>query len=146
MNVRSTAPWRALLLLSAVAASCAGTKDVDVTSTARLTVDAHVGKSFTSDSSRIENLSSHFAPNEAVYAMIDVPGREDGTLKIRWVYGAEGAGETVLEQTVPLLPDKTAAYRFMLPPPEGGLKAGSYRLEVYVNDTLKETEMFEVGA
>ena len=35
-------------------------------------------------------------------------------------------------------------YRFRMEPPAGGHKTGQYRLEVFVNDDLSDTEHFEV--
>jgi hypothetical protein len=134
-------PALALALLAGAAGSCAGTGDVDMTPSARLTVDAHVGKTFSGDSTRVADITDDFAPNEAVLAVVDVPGRKDGVVRARWVYGSE----VVSEQSIPIM-EHVNAYRFRLEPPPGGHRAGQYKLEVYINDTLAETESFNVRA
>lgn len=128
-----------VLALAAVACSCAATGgDVDVTPTARLEVDGHVGKTWNSDSTRIENISDSFGPNETVYAVVDVPGDEGGVLRIRWLYGSE----TVHEQTVTTQSGRRH-YAFRLSP-GAGLRTGDYKMEVWLNGQLAETESFRV--
>ena len=140
MNARSLATWSLSLLLPLLALSCAGgTSDVDVTPTARMTVDAHVGKSMTSDGMRIDNISSSFKPTDTVYAVIDVPGSKEGTLNVRWVNGTD----TVKEETLNITGD-TKVLKTQLTPPEGGLKPGTYELQVMMNGDRLETEKFEV--
>src|SRR5262245_3295250 len=130
----------ATVLLAGLAMSCAATNhDVDVTPTARLKIDAHVGKSWTSDSTRIENISSDFRPNETVFATVDVPGKIEGTLRVRWVYG----GSTIDERTMPIQ-EGVNVYAFRLTPPTQGLGPGEYRFEVFVNDDPTDTETFRV--
>jgi hypothetical protein len=134
-----------LALLVGVTASCAGTQgggDVDVTPTVRTNIDAHIGKDFTSDSTRIGNISNDFGPNETVFAVVDVPGKIEGAINIRWMYGES---ETVLEQTVPIQ-EGIHAYRFRLDPAAGGHRVGDYRFEVYLNNNRAESESFKVKA
>jgi hypothetical protein len=130
----------ALTLLAALAVSCASTGgDVDVTPQLRTNVDAHIGKSFTTEGNKLENLSSDFGPNETVYAVVDVPGKVDGSMRIRWAYG----NETLDEQTV-TLQSGVNVYPFRLLPPTGGHRTGDYRFEVFVNENRAETETFTV--
>src|SRR5262245_15619525 len=94
---RGTLVFLAAALLAALATSCASTKtDGDATPTARLKIDAHVGRGWSSDSTRIENIADDFHPNETVYAIVDVPGKTEGMLRVRWVYG----GDTIDERTM----------------------------------------------
>jgi hypothetical protein len=128
------------LALAVLSVSCAGhVPDVDTTPTVRTSVDAHVGKSMTPDGVRIDNIAKEFDKNETVFAVVDVPGKIEGTLRVRWLRG----DEQVKEQTVSLS-DDVHAYSFQLPPAEGGNPTGDYTLEVYVNGNRAETEKFEV--
>jgi len=129
------------LALLAALTSCAATGgDVDTTPTLRTSVDAHIGKNFTPDSTRVGELSSNFATGETVFAVVDVPGKIEGSLRVRWMRG----GETVLEQTVPIL-DGVNAYRFRLEPPVGGLPPGDYTFEVWLGDNRAEAESFKIS-
>ena len=140
MSLRTRAPW-ALLSMALVAGAfgCSATKDVDVTPTARLTVDAHVGKNFTPDSTNIGDIADDFTSNETVCAVVDVPGRMAGTVHARWMLGVE----TISEQSIPIM-EGVNRYRFRLEPPAGGLRPGKYELQVYVDDHLADTEHFNV--
>ena len=139
---RGTLAFLAAALLVALATSCASTKpDVDATPTARLKIDAHVGKGWSSDSTRIENIADDFHPNETVYAIVDVPGKTEGVLRVRWVYG----GDTIDERTM-AIQEGVNVYPFRLTPPAEGLKVGDYRFEVFVNDNPSDSETFFVKA
>lgn len=132
----------ALALVAAVAVSCASTGgDVDVTPTLRTSVDAHIGKNFTSDGKNVENMTSSFTPNETVFAVVDVPGRVDGTLKIRWLYGNE-----LLDEQNVALQSGINVYPFRLMAPAGGHRMGEYRFEVWINNDRSESETFNVVA
>jgi hypothetical protein len=131
-----------VLTIAALAGACAGTRDVDVTPTARMKLDAHVGKTWNSDSTRIENITDSFTTTETVYAVVDVTGEEAGTLRAKWMF--DGDGSTVHEASMPIV-GGTRNYAFRLSP-GAGLRAGDYRLEVYVNDRLEDTERFKVGS
>jgi hypothetical protein len=127
------------LSLVALASSCATTGDVDTTPTAGLKVDAHVGKTWNSDSSRIENISDNFMANETVLAVVDVPGDASGTLRVRWMYG----NETVSEQTITTQTgQRTYAFRLS---PGAGLRTGDYKFEAWLNGELRDSENFKVG-
>jgi hypothetical protein len=135
-----TLAFLAAALLAGLATSCAATKnDVDATPTARLKIDAHVGKGFSSDSTNIVNISDDFRPNETVYAIVDVPGKTEGMLRVRWVYG----GDTIDERTM-AIQEGVNVYPFRLTPPAEGLKVGDYRFEVFVNDNPSDSETFHV--
>jgi len=127
--------------LAVLVASCATTKsEVDVTPTARVTVDAHVGKDPSPDGTKIGNISSEFGTTETVYAVVDVPGRLEGkTLRVRWLRG----DQQVSEQSVPLT-SEVHAYPFQLVPATSGHTTGEYVLEVFVNDDRVETEHFKI--
>src|SRR5205814_6853504 len=91
MSTRSVMTRLLSLFLPMLALSCAsGSQDVDVTPTAHMTVDAHVGRSLTADSTHIADLTDHFAPHETVHAVIDTPGGRTGTMEVRWIYGGTG--------------------------------------------------------
>jgi len=121
---------------------CAGPKSgIDMTPTARLKVDAHIGKNWNDDGTKIQNLSSSFNPNETVLAAVDVPGRADGTMTVRWMFGSD-----VLKEQSVTLDDKTTLYKFELPPAEGGNKVGDYEFRVLVNGNESDTERFKVTA
>jgi len=129
-----------IALVLVVLASCSSVgPSVDMTPTARLAVDAHVGKGWTADSTRIDNITKDFGPNETVYAAVDMPGSKDGIVKARWMYN----GTEVQEHVIPTL-EGINVYRFQLDPPPGGRPAGEYTFEVYVNDQKMETESFTV--
>ncbi len=130
-------------LLAGLAASCASTSpDLDVTPTARTSVDAHVGKNFSSDSTHVGDISNDFGPNETVFAVVDVPGKIEGTVKVRWIYGEN---ETIQEQNL-VIEEGVNVYRFRLIPPAGGLRAGKYRFDVYIDANRAESESFTVRA
>ena len=132
--IRRIAP---LLALTALAASCAGTRDVDVTPTARMRLDAHVGKTFNSDSTRVDNIADTFTTSEAVLAVVDVTGEESGDVRARWI---APNGSAVGETSTPIVAG-TRTYAFRMAP---GQPAGDYRLEVYANDRLEDTERFKI--
>jgi hypothetical protein len=121
--------------------SCAGTRagDVDLTPTARANVDAHVGKGFTSDSTRVDNIASTFSAGETVHAVVDVPGKIEGVVQVRWLRGAE----TIGEQAIAIM-DGVNAYRFRLEAPAGGHPLGDYRFEVWIDGNRVESESFSV--
>jgi hypothetical protein len=126
-----------------MSASCAGTlRDVDTTPTARTTVDTHIGKSLTADNQRIRDIEDSFQPTETIYAVVDVPGSREGTLRVRWVFGAM---ETLREQSM-MIQANTHSYLFQLDPKDGGHSVGDYRLEVYVDDAQADSENFRVQA
>ena len=130
------------MALAAIVAGCAGPKSgVDMTPTLRLKVDAHIGKSWNDDGTKIANLSSTFGPNETVMAAVDVPGRTDGTMTVRWMFGTE-----VLKEQSVTLDDKTTLYKFELAPAEGGNRVGDYEFKVLVNDHESDSEHFTVTA
>jgi hypothetical protein len=127
-------PWAAAV---ALLSSCAATRDVDVTPTARMRLDAHVGKTWNSDSTRIDNIADSFDASEPVLAVVDVTGEESGSIRAKWLMED---GTTALETSTPIVAGtRTYAFRFM--PSQNG----SYRLEVYANDRLEDTERFKVG-
>jgi hypothetical protein len=121
-------------------AGCAAHSDVDMTTTMNTGVDAHVGRTITSDSTKVDDITAKFAPNQTVYAVIDVPGKKEGILRVRWAYGAE----TVQEVSRPLQTEANA-YPFRLDPPEGGFRLGDYELEVFINENRVEMEKFKVA-
>ena len=123
--------------------SCAATsKDVDMTPTTRISVDAHVGKGMTTDGKNIDNISKDFTTTETVYAVVDVPGRFEGKdVKVRWVKD----NNVVSEQAMPIQ-DGVNVYPFQLAPPSGGLQPGEYRFEVWVDGKEVEKENFTVRA
>jgi len=128
--------------LTAIGAGCAGPKSgVDMTPTLRLKVDAHIGKSWNDDGTKIANLSTQFSPNETVLAAVDVPGSADGTMKVRWMFGTE-----VLKEQSVTLDDKTTLYKFELAPAAGGNRVGDYEFQVLLNDHESDTEHFKVTA
>ena len=112
---------------------------VDVTPTARLAVDAHLGKGWTSDSTRIETITKSFAPTETVYAAVDMPGSKEGTITARWMF----KGAPVQEHTT-TTQEGINVYRFELDPPAGGHAVGDYTFEVMLNNKTVETEHFSV--
>ena len=126
--------------LALLAASCAGTA-VDMTPTLNTKVDAHVGKSWTSDSTRMVDIADEFKPNDTVFALVDVPGKIEGVVRVRWVFGES---EVVQEQTIEVQ-EGTNVYPFRLTPPAGGLKAGPYKFEVYINENKSDSESFSVS-
>jgi hypothetical protein len=126
-----------LVALSSCASSRGG--DVDITPTARTNVDAHVGKGFTSDSTRVDNISDRFSPSETVHAVVDVPGKIEGIVQVRWLRGAD----TIGEQAIAIM-DGVNAYRFRLEPPAGGHQLGDYRFEVWIDGNRVESESFSV--
>jgi hypothetical protein len=133
---------QALVLVAAVVAlaGCAHVgPGVDATPTARLKVDAHVGKGYTADSTRISDIADDFTPGETVYATVDMPHRDQGTVRVRWMFN----GTQVQEQSMAIM-ESFNVYRFRFEPPPEGHPVGSYTLEVYVNDKLAETEKFKV--
>ena len=140
MRIRSHG-W-ALVALASLASlvSCAGSKGLDATPTLRLSVDAHVGKGFNSDSTGIVNISDNFTPTETVFALVDVPGKKEGVIKVRWMYGDT---EPVQEQSMQLQ-ESANAYPFRFTPPAEGNRVGKYHFEVWINDNKTETESFEV--
>ena len=126
--------------LAVIVAGCAGPKSgVDLTPTMRLKVDAHIGKSWNSDGTKIASLSKTFSPTETVLAAVDVPGSADGTMTVRWTFGSD-----VLKEQSVTLGDKTTLYKFELPPAEGGNRAGEYEFQVLINDNESDTERFTV--
>jgi hypothetical protein len=138
--------WRALALTLPVLflASCAGTSDttptdVDMTPTMRLKADAHVGKGWSSDSTKVENISDTFTPNETVYATVDMPGSAEGTLRVRWSYG----DETLQEMETPLQ-SGVNVYPYKLLPPAEGFRTGDYRFEVFINNNSTDSEKFRI--
>jgi hypothetical protein len=130
----------ALVLLAGSVVSCAGGGGVDTTPTLRTSVDAHIGKGLASDSTHVENISDTFTPKETVVAVIDIPTRIEGNLRIRWVLGES---ESLGEESRALQPGANV-YVYRLTPPAGGHRVGDYRFEIYINDNLTETERFKV--
>ena len=125
-----------VLTMAALASSCAGTRDVDVTPTARVRLDAHLGTTMNSDSTRIDNIADTFNANQPVLAVVDVTGDQGGMLRTKWIYED---GTTVLESSVPIVAgQRNYSFRMM---PE---KPGEYRLEVYAENSLEDTERFRV--
>lgn len=136
MAVRSLA-----LALALLAVSCAGgmqPRDPDVTPMANLRADAHIGRTMTADSTRISDLADRFTPGETVHAIVDVPGRNSGTLKVKWMFG----DETVSEQEMSLGSGRPLHFEFR--PAESGSRTGEYRLEVEIDGNRVETERFQV--
>jgi hypothetical protein len=131
-----------MALVAVLSTSCATTGDVDATPTLRTSVDTHIGKSLTADNQRISNLADDFQPNETIYAVVDVPGNREGTLRVRWVFGAM---ETLREQSMPIRNGATS-YVFQLDPRDGANKVGDYRLEVYLDELQVDSENFSVRA
>lgn len=130
-----------LVAIAATAISCASSKtDVDVTPTGRFSVDAHVGKGWSSDSSKIENISSSFRPEDVVHAVVDLSGDQAGTITARWLTDA-GA---VVSETSRTIEAGRRNYPFWL---SNGtpLANGDYRLEVWVNGKLEDTEKFKIS-
>lgn len=138
---------RALVMLGSIsiallAASCSKVgPSVDLTPTLRLKPDAHIGKSLTSDSTRIGDISDTFTPNETIFATVDVPGSTRGTVTAKWLFGTESVQDHAIE-----IMEGTNVYRFRLIPPAGGHRVGDYRFEVYIDGTSVEAENFKVQA
>src|SRR5262245_14895938 len=145
MILRTTITRLLVALLPAVAMGCASEYDQSGMPAATNTtqVDVHVGKSVSSDSTRIGTVSDHFTPGETVHAVIDVPPEASGTMDVRWVFGGSG-GQTVSEQSVPIVPG-TASYHVNLDPPDSGNKPGEYQLEITLNGDRVEVERFTVS-
>ena len=125
--------------LAATAMSCATTKtDVDATPTARMKVDAHVGKGWNSDSTKIENISSSFRPEDVIYAVVDVSGGDSGTLIGRW---SNASGNVVLEQTSTIVAgQRNYPFKLIGVP----LTAGDYKFEAWLNGKMEDAEHFKV--
>jgi hypothetical protein len=130
----------ALVLLAGYAVSCASGGGVDTTPTLRTSIDAHIGKGLASDSTHVENISDTFSSTETVVAVIDIPTKIEGSLRIRWVLGES---ESLGEETRALAPGANV-YVYRLTPPAGGHRVGEYKFEIYINDNLAETEKFKV--
>lgn len=130
----------AMVVLAATAMSCATTKtDVDLTPTASTKVDAHLGKGWNSDSTQIENISSNFRPEDVLYLVADVPGDATGTLRVRWMSGSS----VVMEQTATVESGKHRyPFKLAASPP---LAVGDYKVEVWLNDKLADTEHFKIA-
>lgn len=144
MRTRDCGLLMLMLALAGLAGGCAMGGGVDATPTLRTSVDAHIGKGWTSDSTRVENITADFAPNETVHAIVDVPPKIEGTIRVRLVFGEN---ETIEEKTMTLQSaDKVNVYPYRLFPPADGHRIGDYKFEVYVNDNLAETEKFTVRA
>lgn len=137
--------WRgaagiALVAIVVLAASCSSTKQgVDATPTLHARADAHIGKGWNGDSTQIESVTNHFAPNETVYAIIDVH-RHSGTMNVKWL---DAGGATVQEKTVMLMPEANV-YSYRFTPPDAGFTPGEYKLEVWVEGEKLDTESFTV--
>lgn len=141
MKIPSMAVRSLALALALVAVSCAGgmqPRDPDVTPMANLRADAHIGKTMTADSTRVSDIADRFTPNETVHAIVDVPGRSTGTLKVKWMYG----DETVREQEMSL--DSGRPLHFEFTPAGAGHRTGEYRFEVEIDGNRVETERFQV--
>jgi hypothetical protein len=144
MRIRDCGLLMLALALAGLAGSCATSGGVDTTPTLRTKADAHIGKGWTSDSTRVETITDDFMPNETIHAIVDMPSRIDGTIRVRWVFGES---ETIEEKTMTLQSDaKVNVYPFQLAPPATGHRVGDYKFEVYVNEDLADTEKFHVRA
>jgi hypothetical protein len=146
MKIGSTLPRFLLALVPMLLFGC-GSSSYDQTNTpanpAGAHVDAHVGKNFSSDSTRIGTVADRFAPADTVHAVIDVPPNTTGTMDVRWVFGGSG-GQTVSQESVPLV-SGTSAYRVTLMPPDSGNRPGDYQLEVTLNGDRVDVERFTVS-
>ena len=121
--------------------SCASGGGVDATPTLRTSVDAHLGKGWTSDSTRVENLTTDFSPTDVVHAIVDVPTKIDGTIRVVWMRGTD-----ILEEKSRGLEPGANVYPYRLFPPAGGHPVGDYTFEVYINGNRAEAESFKVVA
>ena len=129
-----------LAALAASAISCATSKtDVDLTPTGRMRADAHVGKGWNTDSTKIENISSNFRPEDVVHIVVDVPSEQTGVIRARI---SKDPGGIVTETSRPIVAGQRN-YAFW---PTSGtpLPPAEYKLEVWVNDDLVDTEKFKV--
>lgn len=140
MSLRPLGTGILCLTLVVMAVSCASSRpDVDVTPTARTNVDAHVGKSLSSEGNAIADITDRFGSSETVFAVVNVPGKIEGTMRVVWMRDTQ----QVHEQSV-TLDDDVHAYSFQLAPASGGHTAGTYRFEVYINGDRAEVENFQV--
>jgi hypothetical protein len=97
-----------------------------------------------------EGLASFAADTEKVLALFKTEGAQNGD-KIRglWIAedvgGAAPANSKIDEKTLTMEGD-TEDGVFSLSKPTNGWPAGTYRLDIYVNDKLVKTEKFTIGS
>lgn len=130
----------ALAALAASAISCASSKtDVDLTPTGRMKADAHVGKGWNPDSTKIENISSNFRPEDVIAIVVDVTGDQSGLIRARI---SKDPGGVVTETSRPIV---TGQRNYAFWPTTGTpLPPAEYKLEVWINSDLVDTEKFKV--
>jgi hypothetical protein len=139
--VRAALALSLLASLFLIAACSKVGPSVDMTPTAHLAVDAHIGKGYTEDSTRVENITKDFGPNDMVAAAVDVPGHKGESVRAVWVYN----GQIIQEHTT-AVQDDINVYRFRLEPPAGGHQLGNYTFEIYIGGKKVESEKFSVHA
>lgn len=141
-NKTSLAVFVALLL---VATGC-GTKPADTgttgttgTTTLKVT-DVTIGRAIGSDKA-ITDKTDNFRPGDMIYASVATEGSAvSGTLRAKWTFED---GQTVDESTRTLVPTGPERTEFHISKP-GGLPAGKYKVELFLNDKPTTTKSFEV--
>ena len=132
-------PILALTLAAMLSAACTKTSEnPGATGTAGSGVGVRVsqidmGRSLTADK-RINDSTDSFKPNDAIYASIATQGAAPtATLKARWTYQD---GQVVDESTQTIAPSGDARTEFHISKPDGW-PAGKYKLEVFLNGSLR---------
>src|SRR5678815_2675595 len=89
----------AFVLLVFLGACSSVGPSVDMTPTAHMAVDAHLGKGWTADSTRVENITKDFATTDMVAVAVDVPGHKGESVRGVWSLN----GQIIYEQTLTVL-------------------------------------------
>jgi hypothetical protein len=129
------------LMLLVAAGACRGDDRADTPATAGVRVtDVTLGRAIGGDRA-VTDATGTFSPNDTIYASVATSGTaERVTLRARWTFED---GQVVDESTQTISPRGEARTEFHISKPDGW-PAGSYRLEVFVNDQSAHTEEFRV--
>ena len=134
----------ALCLIALVAlAACGGGNQAGETTTRtegpRVT-DVTLGRAIGGDRA-ITDRTDTFGPNDTIYASVATDGTaESVTLRARWTFED---GQVVDESTKTVSPRGQERTEFHISKPDGW-PAGTYTLEVFVNDRSAETKSFQI--
>jgi hypothetical protein len=91
---------------------------------------------------RVTDKTDSFRPSETIYVSVKTEGASPSvTLKARWTFQD---GQVVQESSQTIAPTGTAVTEFHVSNPAGWPK-GSYKVEVFLNGSSRETESFKVG-
>lgn len=102
--------------------------------------EVQIGRSINDDKS-IKDRTTTFQPHETVYASIRVSGSANsGLVRALWT---NERGEKVQDDTRIITPSNNDRIALQVAPPQGWAP-GRYKLDVYLDDKLAESETFSV--